>query len=125
MQDLSARKASAANADEALRKLDAAGMSKARGAAQAALDALMLTDAPLLYSPSLVALAALRAGFRKVHLLFAPWPTDNTQPSSSCFYCSSIRSTLAYTQVAHQRTLLAYVAPSQVTTAAVRSPLAS
>ena len=52
-------KADAKQADEALHRLDAAGMSKARGAAQAALDALMLTEAPLLYSPSLVALAAL------------------------------------------------------------------
>ena len=71
MQDLDCWRASSTQADEALRKLDIAGMSKARGAAQAALDALMLTDAPLLYSPSSVALAALRAGFRKVvlHLL--------------------------------------------------------
>ncbi|KAL3139883.1 hypothetical protein ABBQ38_004177 [Trebouxia sp. C0009 RCD-2024] len=67
-QDLLSWKANAANADEALHRLDAAGMSKARGAAQAALDALMLTDAPLLYSPSLVALAALRAGFRKIEV---------------------------------------------------------
>ena len=66
MQDLAAWKADAKQADEALHRLDVVGMSKARSAAQAALDALMLTDAPLLYSPSLMALAALRAGFRKV-----------------------------------------------------------
>lgn len=41
-------------------------MLKAKGAAFAAVDALLLTDAPLLYSPSQLALAALRAGFRKV-----------------------------------------------------------
>ena len=99
MQDLSAWKADAANADEALRKLDAAGMSKARGAAQAALDALMLTDAPLLYSPSLVALAALRAGFRKVHFLCAPlWIMGNSAQSGSD--CSGTRSTLVRKQVA-------------------------
>ena len=81
MQDLSIWKADAANTDEALRKLDAAGMSKAKGAAQAALDALMLTDAPLLYSPSLVALAALRAGFRKVRFPCAPSLTNDGQPN--------------------------------------------
>lgn len=79
MQDLSAWKADAAKADEALHKLDAAGMSKARGAAQAALDALMLTDAPLLYSPSLLALAALRAGFRKVHHPSGPLTTPELE----------------------------------------------
>ena len=66
MQDLGSWRADSSQADEALHKLDAAGIDKARGAAQAALDALMLTDAPLMYSPSLIALAALRAGFRKV-----------------------------------------------------------
>ena len=66
VQDLGSWRDDNSQADEALHKLDSAGISKARGAAQAALDALMLTDAPLLYSPSLVALAALRAGFRKV-----------------------------------------------------------
>ena len=66
VQDLAVWKADAGEAGEVLHRLDAAGISKARGAAQAALDALMLTDAPLLYSPSLLALAALRAGFRKV-----------------------------------------------------------
>lgn len=82
VQDLLVWKANAANADEALRRLDAAGISKARGAAQAALDALMLTDAPLLYSPSLVALAALRAGFRKVqHRLCALWYSQSKPPS--------------------------------------------
>ena len=66
VQDLGSWRADSSQADEALHKLDAAGINKARGAAQAALDALMLTDAPLMYSPSLIALAALRAGFRKV-----------------------------------------------------------
>lgn len=82
VQDLLSWKANAANADEALHRLDAAGMSKARGAAQAALDALMLTDAPLLYSPSLVALAALRAGFRKVHIASVLFSNTNGKPAS-------------------------------------------
>ncbi len=69
MQDLGSWRADSSQADEALHQLDAAGIKKARGAAQAALDALMLTDAPLMYSPSLIALAALRAGFRKVMVL--------------------------------------------------------
>lgn len=91
MQDLSAWKADAANADEALHKLDAAGMSKARGAAQAALDALMLTDAPLLYSPSLLALAALRAGFRKVHHLCGPLGTHKLgKLAYTAFHCATV-----------------------------------
>lgn len=67
-QDLGSWRADSSQADEVLCKLDAAGINKARGAAQAALDALMLTDAPLMYSPSLIALAALRAGFRKIEV---------------------------------------------------------
>lgn len=67
MQDLNTCQADSNQGNEALPQLDAVLLKKARGAAQAALDALMLTDAPLLYSPSSVALAALRAGFRKVH----------------------------------------------------------
>ena len=83
VQDLLVWKANAANADEALHRLDAAGMSKARGASQAALDALMLTDAPLLYSPSLVALAALRAGFRKVHMASLLFQHSRNKPAGS------------------------------------------
>lgn len=67
-QDLDSWRSTSSEADPALSKLDTGSMNKARGAAQAALDALMLTDAPLLYSPSVVALAALRSGFRKVEV---------------------------------------------------------
>lgn len=66
LQDLDDWRADKAQAGTALQQLDAAGVTKAQGAAHAAVEALMLTDAPLLYSPSLLALAALRAGFRKV-----------------------------------------------------------
>lgn len=69
MQDLGSWRADSSQTDAALSELDTAGINKARGAAQAALDALMLTDAPLMYSPSLIAMAALRAGFRKVLVL--------------------------------------------------------
>lgn len=67
-QDLNTCQADSNQGNEALPQLDAVLLKKARGAAQAALDALMLTDAPLLYSPSSVALAALRAGFRKIEV---------------------------------------------------------
>lgn len=66
VQDLDQWRADKQQADSILHKLASATMLKAQGAAFAAVDALMLTDAPLLYSPSLLALAALRAGFRKV-----------------------------------------------------------
>ena len=86
MQDLGSWRADSSQADEALSKLDTAGINKARGAAQAALDALMLTDAPLVYNPSLIALAALRAGFRKVLvlLLFLAVGQNST---AFCFPC--------------------------------------
>lgn len=41
-------------------------MADARKAARAAADALMLTDAPLLFPPGQLALAAMRSGFSKV-----------------------------------------------------------
>lgn len=66
MQDVDCWRADGSQADTPLQKLDSSTLLKAQRAACAAVDALMLTDAPLLYSPSLLALAALRAGFRKV-----------------------------------------------------------
>jgi len=92
VQDLGSWRADSSQADEALRKLDAAGINKARGAAQAALDALMLTDAPLLYSPSLVALAALRAGFRKVLVLLL-FLAVRQNLHAFCFPCEQQQST--------------------------------
>ena len=59
LQDLDSWRSTSSEADPALSKLDTGSVSKARGAAQAELDALMLTDAPLLYCPSVVELAAL------------------------------------------------------------------
>lgn len=43
-------------------------LSAAHAKARAAVDVLMLTDAPLLYPPGLLAVAALRSGFRSVSL---------------------------------------------------------
>jgi len=45
---------------------EAGGLARVRGAAVAATDALMLTDAPLLFPPGQLALAGLRSGVRKV-----------------------------------------------------------
>lgn len=52
--------------DDALLSLSDEDTAKARAAAFAAADALMLTDAPLLYTPGQLALAACRSGFSKV-----------------------------------------------------------
>ena len=41
-------------------------ISDARRAARAAADALLLTDAPLLFPPGQLGLAAMRSGFNKV-----------------------------------------------------------
>lgn len=43
-------------------------LTAARGKARAAVDVLMLTDAPLLFPPGALALAALRSGFRSAGL---------------------------------------------------------
>ena len=55
----------AAPLDEALLRLSDEQLARARGAAAAAADALLLTDAALLFPPGQLALAAMRAGFRK------------------------------------------------------------
>ena len=49
-----------------LRDLDAEATACAEAGARGAVDALMVTDAPLLFPPSHLALAALRAGLKKV-----------------------------------------------------------
>jgi hypothetical protein len=45
-----------------------AAIVAANGKARAAVDVLMLTDAPLLYPPGALAVAALRSGFRSANL---------------------------------------------------------
>ncbi|KAK9809925.1 hypothetical protein WJX72_001822 [[Myrmecia] bisecta] len=59
--------------DAQLQKAEAAHITKAKQAAKAAVDALMLTDAPLLFSPGQIALAALRSGFRAAELSSASY----------------------------------------------------
>ena len=52
--------------DSGLRALSDKQLTQARSAAGAAADSLMLTDAPLMFPPGQLALAAMRAAFRKV-----------------------------------------------------------
>lgn len=52
--------------DPALLNRSAEGWHKAKARAYAAADVLMRSDAPLLFAPGKLALAALRAAFRKV-----------------------------------------------------------
>ena len=47
-------------------------VADAKKAARAAADALVLTDAPLLFPPGQLALAAMRSGFNKVRLSHLP-----------------------------------------------------
>ena len=61
----------AAPLDGSLRSLAEEQLARARAAAGAAADSLMLTDAPLMFPPGQLALAAMRAAFRKVPLLVA------------------------------------------------------
>lgn len=51
--------------------LEPATRSRARGSATSAVDALMLSDAPLLHPPGQLALAALKSGFRACNLNFS------------------------------------------------------
>ena len=59
---------SAAALDGSLRSLTDEQLARAQAAAGAAADSLMLTDAPLMFPPGQLALAAMRAAFRKVPL---------------------------------------------------------
>ena len=52
--------------DKALQELKGESLVMARAAAKAAVDALMLTDAPLVFPPGQLALAAMRSGCNKV-----------------------------------------------------------
>ncbi|EIE26696.1 cyclin-like protein [Coccomyxa subellipsoidea C-169] len=52
--------------DPPLQELGGDTLAQARAAARAAVDALMLTDAPLLFPPGQLALAAMRSGCNKV-----------------------------------------------------------
>lgn len=47
-------------------------LADTKKAARAAADALVLTDAPLLFPPGQLALAAMRSGFNKVGLFNLP-----------------------------------------------------
>ena len=60
------RAPAAAPLDSGLRALSDKQLAQARSAAGAAADSLMLTDAPLIFPPGQLALAAMRAAFRKV-----------------------------------------------------------
>ena len=67
MQDLRAMKeAQDHSSSAALQDITEQQMRDAKKAARAAADVLMLTDAPLLFPPGQLALAAMRSGFNKV-----------------------------------------------------------
>ena len=67
MQDLKAMTESREDSSTpALEEVTVQQMADAKKAARAAADALMLTDAPLLFPPGQLALAAMRSGFNKV-----------------------------------------------------------
>ncbi len=60
------KEAQDASSSAALQDITEQQMANAKKAARAAADALMLTDAPLLFPPGQLALAAMRSGFNKV-----------------------------------------------------------
>ena len=66
MQELKGEKQEDATSDPADQEMTEQQLSDARRAARAAADALLLTDAPLLFPPGQLGLAAMRSGFNKV-----------------------------------------------------------
>ena len=78
MQDLEAwqEEAPGCGGDAGLASVTGERLECVQSAAAGAADVLMLTDAPLLYPPGQLALAALRSGLRKVFLSdrFYPGP---------------------------------------------------
>jgi hypothetical protein len=88
-QDLKDWQEGGAGLDEPLQNLTAEVLSKAKAAARAAIDALMLTDAPLIFPPGQLALAAMRSGFNKVPYL-SRWFSSMEHHDfcrSTAFYC--------------------------------------
>jgi len=79
----------AAPLDSGLRALSDKQLAQARSAAGAAADSLMLTDAPLMFPPGQLALAAMRAAFRKVSSRCVLLACRHTWCS---LYCSPLRS---------------------------------
>lgn len=71
-QDIDSKRSGAAAASEeldaGLAAASASQVESAKGAAQGALAALLLSDAPLLYPPGQLALAALRSGCASVQV---------------------------------------------------------
>lgn len=70
--------------DDSLRSLDAEALAAVRQRAYTAADLLMLTDAPLMYPPGVLALAALRSAFRKAGTKFGTYlPRVNAMAMST------------------------------------------
>ncbi len=66
VQELKGEKQEDATSDPADQEMTEQQLSDARRAARAAADALLLTDAPLVFPPGQLGLAAMRSGFNKV-----------------------------------------------------------
>ena len=66
MQELKGVKREGSTSENAEQEVAEQQLSDARRAARAAADALLLTDAPLLFPPGQLGLAAMRSGFNKV-----------------------------------------------------------
>ena len=78
VQDLKGTTGAGSSALEGVTEQQVADTKKA---ARAAADALVLTDAPLLFPPGQLALAAMRSGFNKVGLSNLPGiPLQNSSP---------------------------------------------
>ena len=83
-QDIDQSRAAGAGLDEHLRQASGEALGRARSSAMTAAEALMLSDAPLLFPPGQLALAAVRSGLRKVQFLLGLVLPGALQYSSSC-----------------------------------------
>ena len=66
VQELAPSQQDCSSEGKPLLKLSTEQRGRAREHAMAAADALLLTDAPLLFTPAQLALAALRSGLKQV-----------------------------------------------------------
>ena len=83
LQDIDQSRAAGPGLDDHLQQASSEALAKARASAMTAAEALMLSDAPLLFPPGQLALAAVRSGLRKVQFWLVLVLLSASQQSSS------------------------------------------
>lgn len=92
--------------DAALLLAPSDALSAAHAKSRAALDHLMLTDAPLLHPPGALAVAAMRSGFRSCHLSCQQYLRHVAQKAAAAAASSDVAAVPAADVERHQQQLL-------------------